>query len=140
MQSKYQSNYQTVINAPVEKVWNALIDPVIVKQYFFGSDQTSDWKVGSPIIWSGEYEGKSYQDKGTVLEFVPQKKIAYSYLSNWSGREDKPENYLYVSYALEELPAGTQLTITQTNYDEEKAKHSADNWKTVIDGLKKIVE
>jgi len=140
MQTRHQSTYQTFISAPVDKVWNALIDPAIVKQYFFGSNQTSDWKIGSQILWSGEYEGTSYQDKGTVLEFVPQKRIAYSYLSNWSGLEDKPENYLNVRYDLEQMPAGTQLTISQSNYDEERAKHSAENWKTVIDGLKKLVE
>jgi len=32
------------------------------------------------------------------------------------------------------------LTITQSNYDEEKARHSADNWGTVVAGLKKLVE
>jgi hypothetical protein len=38
------------------------------------------------------------------------------------------------------LADGAELTITQSNYDEERAKHSAENWKVVIDGLKKIVE
>ncbi|NJN26930.1 MAG: SRPBCC domain-containing protein [Cyclobacteriaceae bacterium] len=35
---------------------------------------------------------------------------------------------------------GTKLTITQSNYDQEKANHSAANWARVIDGLKQIVE
>jgi hypothetical protein len=33
-----------------------------------------------------------------------------------------------------------ELAITQSNYDQEKAQHSSENWAVVIDGLKKLVE
>lgn len=134
------STYKTTINASVEKVWEALINPEMVKQYFFGSSQETDWKIGSSILWTGEYEGTKYIDKGKVLEFLPNDKLSYSYLSSWSGLDDKPENYLLVIYEVKPVEVGTELTIIQSNYDEDKAKHSAENWETVIDGLKKIVE
>ncbi|MGM8363326.1 SRPBCC domain-containing protein [Flavobacterium sp. ARAG 55.4] len=140
MQTDFKSTYQTEIAAPIEKVWDALINPKIVKQYFFGSSQETDWEVGSPILWTGEYEGTAYTDKGIVLEFFPNKKLSYSYLSSWSGLEDKPENYLLVTYEVKPIDARTELTITQSNYDEEKAKHSSENWAVVVDGLKNIVE
>ena len=75
-----------------------------------------------------------------MQEFLPRERLTYSYLSNWSGLEDKPENYLLVTYAVKPIETGTELTVRQSNYDEEKAKHSAVNWTVVIDGLKKIVE
>jgi len=140
MQTEFKSTYQTEIAAPIEKVWDALINPKIVKQYFFGSNQETDWKIGSQILWTGEYEGTPYTDKGVVLEFSPNKKLSYSYLSSWSGLEDKPENYLLVTYEVTPIDAGTELTITQSNYDEEKAKHSSENWAVVIDGMKKLIE
>lgn len=140
MQTNHFSKYQTVIKAPIEKVWHALTDAETVKQYFFGSDQKTDWKVGSPILWSGEYEGTTYVDKGVVLEFIPNEKLHFSYLSSWSGLEDRPENYLSVTYEVKSVSSGTELTITQSNYDAEKAAHSEANWKVVIDGLKSIVE
>lgn len=140
MQTNHQSKYQTIIKAPIDEVWNALVNPEIVKQYFFGSNQETDWNVGSQILWTGEYEGKTYVDKGVVLEFLPNKKLSYSYLSRWSGLENKPENYLVVSYEVKPAEHGTELTIIQSNYDEEKAKHSAENWAVVIEGLKKLVE
>ncbi len=140
MITDHLSTYRTAVKAPVEKVWDALINPELVRQYFFGSQQESDWQVGSPITWSGVYEGQSYTDRGVVLEFHPHKKIAYSYLSSWSGLEDSPENYLLVTYTLHPLEAGTELTITQSNYNAEKASHSAEGWATVVDGLKKLVE
>lgn len=140
MHTNHQSKYQTIVKAPIDKVWDALTNPEIVKQYFFGSNQETDWAVGSPILWTGEYEGTTYVDKGVVLEFLPNKKLSFSYLSSWSGLEDKPENYLLVSYEVNKTENGTELTITQSNYDEEKSKHSEGNWGVVIDGLKKLVE
>jgi uncharacterized protein YndB with AHSA1/START domain len=140
MQTDHQSKYQTIIKAPIEKVWDALTNPEIVKQYFFGSNQETDWKVGSPVLWTGEYEGTTYVDKGVVLEFLPNKKLSFSYLSSWNGLEDKPENYLLVSYDVKSTGTGTELIIIQSNYDDEKAKHSTENWAVVIGGLKKLVE
>jgi uncharacterized protein YndB with AHSA1/START domain len=112
----------------------------MVKQYFFGSNQETDWNVGSKISWTGEYEGTPYVDKGVVLEYLPNEKLSYSYLSSWIVLEDRPENYLLVTYEVTQTENGTELTITQSNYDEEKAKHSTENWGVIIDGLKKLIE
>ena len=51
------------INAPVGKVWDALTNPEVIKQYMFGTNVISDWKEGSPIVWKGEWQGKKYEDK-----------------------------------------------------------------------------
>jgi uncharacterized protein YndB with AHSA1/START domain len=77
MQNRPVATYRTTIKAPVERVWEALTNAEIVKQYFFGSNQQTDWKVGSPIKWTGEYEGKPYEDKGVVREFIPNKRLSY---------------------------------------------------------------
>ena len=140
MQTNFKITYQTTVKADIEKVWDALTKPELVSQYFFGTNLDTDWKVGNPIFFNGEYDGNSYQEKGIVLEFLPNQKLSYSYLSSWTGLEDKPENYLEVIYEVKQTQDGTELKITQSNYDEEKAKHSSEGWKTVIDGLKKIVE
>lgn len=58
METQFKVQYKTTINAPLEKVWKALTEPEIVKQYFFGTDLVTDWKVGSPIIFQGEWEGQ----------------------------------------------------------------------------------
>ncbi|MBS1193689.1 MAG: hypothetical protein H6R28_89, partial [Methanomicrobiales archaeon] len=46
------------IRAPVSRVWDALVSPALIKQYMFGTDAVSDWKVGSPITWNGEWQGR----------------------------------------------------------------------------------
>ncbi len=140
MQTKFKTEYSTIIKAARKKVWKAITDPSMVKQYFFGTDLETDWKVGNPIYFRGAFEGTAYEDKGTILEYHPMTKISYSYLSSWSGKEDHPDNYLIIKYLVEELEQGTRLTITQTNYDQERADHSKENWKMVIDGMKNLIE
>jgi uncharacterized protein YndB with AHSA1/START domain len=128
-------------NAPAEKVWIGLTDPEIVKQYFFGTNVKTDWQLGSPIIWSGEWEGKSYEDHGTILEIEPGKHVKYSYWSSMSGTEDRPENYQNVTYDLDENHGVTTLTITQDNVKSEQAKeHSEQNWQWIFGELKKLIE
>jgi uncharacterized protein YndB with AHSA1/START domain len=59
------------INAPSAQVWDALVNPEAIKQYMFGTNVVTDWGEGSPIIWKGEWQGKSYEDKGVVLQLRP---------------------------------------------------------------------
>jgi len=129
------------INAPASKVWEALTTPSIIKQYFFGTNAVSDWKVGSPIVFRGEWEGKHYEDKGHIIEIVPKKLFRYSYWSSMSDMEDKPENYVTITYELMGKDNSTTLTITQENIPDEKTKdHSEENWNTVLGDLKKLLE
>jgi uncharacterized protein YndB with AHSA1/START domain len=129
------------INAPISRVWQALTDPAIIQRYFFGTHTDTDWKVGSPIVFTGEWEGKTYKDKGTILDVTPDKLLRYSYWSSMSGIEDRPENYVIVTYELKGEDGDVDLTLTQENIPDEKTKtHSEANWKKVLDNLKKVVE
>ena len=139
MQTQHKITYKTIIHGPKEKVWDALTNPDIIKQYFFGTELITSWEIGSEIKFQGAWEGQSYRDKGTILEYIKDEKLAYSYLSNWSGKEDLPENYLWVSYEVKEISGDTELTIYQTNYDEEKAQHSEASWASIIDGMKSVL-
>jgi len=129
------------IKVPIAKVWHALTTPEVIKQYFFDTDTISDFKQGSPILFRGTWKGQSYQDKGTILEVNAPRKFRYNYWSSMSGIEDKPEHYVVITYALEEMGAHTRLTITQENIpDEQMRVHSEQNWRKVLDGLKQLLE
>lgn len=141
MKNNITGSTSILINSPVSKVWEALTTPSIIKQYFFGTNTITDWKVGRPIIFKGEWEGKAYEDKGTILDFEPNKLLRYSYWSSISGKEDKPENYANVSYQLSAKGNATELVITQDNIADEKTKeHSMQNWNKLLADLKKLLE
>ena len=129
------------INAPAAKVWKALMDPELIKQYLFGAEVLSDWKAGSPISYKGTYQGKAYEDKGTVLKAEPEKLLLITHWSPLSGTADSPENYHKVSYELVTENNSTQLTITQDNNSSaEEQTQNAKFWQTVLEGIKKLLE
>ncbi len=129
------------IGADAGKVWNALIDPAQIKKYLFGTEAASDWKVGSPIFFRGEWEGRKYEDKGRILRNVPRRVLEYTYWSSMSGKEDRPENYSKVTLELSPVEGGTRLTVTQDNAGDEKSReHSEKNWSSVLETMKKLLE
>ena len=129
------------MHAGPARVWQALTDPAEIKEYLFGTDTQTDWKKGSPITYTGVWQGKPYEDKGVIKEIEPEKLLHTTYFSGMSGKKDVPENYANVVYTLEKSGDDTILTLTQDNIDsEEGLKHMEDNWSMVLDGLKKTVE
>ncbi|WP_213814406.1 SRPBCC domain-containing protein [Glaciihabitans sp. dw_435] len=142
MPRKLVATATITIDASPAEVWRALTDPELVARYMFGTELTTDWEVGSPVVYRGEWEGKPYEDKGIVLEFRPNELLETSHFSPLTGAEDIPENYHTVTYRLEELaPGGTLVTLTQDNNDTpEAAEHSQANWEMALAGLKSVVE
>ena len=130
------------IDAAPRKIWEALTTPAIIKQYFFGADVVTDWKVGSAILYRGEWQGKPYEDKGRILTVEPGRLLVSTHWSPLSGTTDTPENYHTVSYELSESGSGgTRLTIKQDNNasDDERA-HSEKNWQVVLAAMKALLE
>ena len=121
---KYQTEYASkgliarasiTINAPIGKVWDALVNPEKIKQYMFGTNAVSDWKEGSSIIWKGEWEGKKYEDKGVILKLEPGHMIQYSHFSPLTGQPDMPENYHIVTIELSSKGIQTLVSLLQDN-------------------------
>lgn len=130
-----------VINAPASAVWDAITNPATIKKYFFDVDVVTDWRVGSPIIYKGVWQGTPFEDKGTVLQIEPQRLLATNYWSGFSGMPDVPENYQNVTYTLAPEGSATRVTITQTNITSEQSRdHSQQNWMMVLDAMKKLLE
>lgn len=141
MNRKYISKATVEINAPVSKVWHALIDPEIAKEYFFGANIISDWKEGSPIIFRGEFNGNSYEEKGIILNVKPGVQLQYTHWSNLEGIPDIPENYRIWTFDLLEVEKYAQLSISEDNIPTaKKQKRSDEFWNGVLSTIKQIVE
>jgi uncharacterized protein YndB with AHSA1/START domain len=141
MKNEFIARISRTLPVPSEKVWDALTNPVLIKQYFFGTDAVSEWKVGKPIFFRGTWEGKPYEDKGTILALLPGNYIKYNYWSSFSGTEDIPENYANVTYEVTPSPEGCILVITQDNIvSAESRDHSEKNWGMILDGMEKLLK
>jgi len=129
------------INAPTSEVWIALTNPDLIKQWLFGTNVISDWQVGSPILFTGTWQGTEYKDKGTILQFEIEKVFQYNYWSGFSGLPDSIENYSIITFKLIPTANGTQLTLTQSNFATETGyEHSDKNWDVTLELMKKIIE
>lgn len=134
------------IAASPDEVYDALTDPKRLGQAFFGAKVDSDFKVGSPIAMTGEFDGKPYEDKGEVREAIPGERLSFSHFSGASGQDDRPENYHLVTFDLKPAGEATKVTITQSNLtggvresDGKMREQYEKTWWEVLDGLAKTV-
>jgi len=138
-----------LINAPLAKVWDALINPEQTKKYMFGCEAVSDWKVGSPLLWKGTYEGKEMVFvKGIILEIQQNKLLKYTVIDPNSSIPDIPENYLNVTYILSDKEGRVNLSVVQDGFegaaDGEKrykdVENNGEGWNPILVEIKKVVE
>ena len=134
------------VSAPLEKVWRALTDARTVGPLFMGSTVETDFHVGSPITFKGEFKGKRYEDKGEILKAEEGRRLSFSHYSGMSGAPDQPENYHVVTFDLRPDSEGTRVTLTQSNLmggvRQSDIEHKADyekTWAMVLDSLDKAV-
>jgi len=137
----YTAKQSITIAASRAKVWEALTKPELVKQYFFGTNVESSWKKGAPIRFTGEWEGKPYEDKGIILDIEKEKLLKYSYYSSWTGKPDAPENYHNVTYKLNDMGGNTEYIVEQEGLEtEDAARHTEQNWASIMEELRKLLE
>lgn len=130
------------IQASKEQVWDALINPEKIKQYLYGTEAISNWRVGDPILFQGSYEGTSYQDKGNILQVKPGELFQYNYWSSFSPIEDRIENYSIVTYTI--TPISEDQVVfqwTQEGFaDEASQGHSAAGLAALLANIKQVAE
>jgi uncharacterized protein YndB with AHSA1/START domain len=129
------------VSASPQQVWDALTDPEAISRFMFGAQVDTDWEEGSPITWTGEYDGTSFQDKGEILEVAEARRLRMTHFSPLSGEDDVPENYHTLDYRLTDEGDATRVTLDQDGNDsEEQAEQFAANWQAMLVQLKEYVE
>jgi uncharacterized protein YndB with AHSA1/START domain len=137
------------IQAPPAEVWDALVNPAKTKQYMFGCETVSDWKVGSSLVWKGVFDGKELVAvKGEILELQPGKRLVYTTIDPNSTIDDVSENYLQVTYDLKPENGRTVLNVEQGDYATvaegerryQEAFNGGEGWNPILVEIKKLVE
>jgi len=134
------------LDADIHKVWDALVNPVLTKQYYFGLEVSSDWKVGSPILWKGHSKGQEkVYIKGTILDIEVPRLLKISRFNIDTDHKDSPENYILTTYELIAKFGKTMLSIVEGDYANiedglKRYAEAASAWDYMLNGLKEIVE
>ncbi|MBV9831038.1 MAG: SRPBCC domain-containing protein [Marmoricola sp.] len=137
----YSATAAVEVHAPPQRVWEALTEPAQIAAYMGGSQVETTWEVGSPITWTGEYDGRAYQDKGEVLVVDEPEVLSVTHYSPMMGQPDVPESYHTLVYTLSPEGDGTRLELAQDGCEtEEQAEQFSANWQGMLEGLKAHVE
>jgi uncharacterized protein YndB with AHSA1/START domain len=136
-------NFSTIINAGPSKVWNALTDARLIKQWMSETeiDIITNWTVGDTIIIKGDFHEHSFENKGVVLQFETEHLLKYNHLSSLSMLADEIENYTEIEFTLIPGNKQTTLALTLSNFPTETIyKHFEFYWGVTLEVLKKYIE
>jgi len=138
--SKPQFVYVTYISTTPEKLWNALTDGELTKQYWGRRRNASDWKPGSP--WRHEdYDNPKLVDiAGQVLESAPPRRLVLTW-ANPSELAD-PAKVSRVTFEIEPFKDIVRLTVTHEELESGSAmlKDITVGWPIVLSSLKTFLE
>ncbi|MGG1554277.1 SRPBCC domain-containing protein [Paenibacillus ferrarius] len=98
--------YVTYIATTPDKLWAALTNSGFTKQYFFGSEVVSDWKIGSSFKLMNKDKVQHY---GEVLVCEPYRLLTVS--KSVKDKDIEGDRISKVTYELTPLNATVKLTL-----------------------------
>jgi uncharacterized protein YndB with AHSA1/START domain len=131
--------YVTYIRTTPEKLWRALIEPEFTKQYWAGTWQVSDWKVGSD--WKIMIPDGRIGDSGKVLEFDPPRRMVLSWRNEFQP-ELKAEGHTTCTYELQLAGSTVKLTLTHEIGipNAKMIEGVSQGWPHLLASLKSLLE
>jgi uncharacterized protein YndB with AHSA1/START domain len=131
--------YDIYIAAPIDKVWNGIVDAEMTKHYVYGTRFESKLKKGTPYAYIGDGDFKVVD--GEILEIEPEKKLVMSWKAHWdeSVANDPPSRVTYELTA--EGPLTTRLHLVHES-DAPSATYtgSVESWPLMMSSLKSLIE
>ena len=136
--SKPQFVYVTYIETTPEKLWQALTSSEFTRQYWFGAEVRSDWKVGSPFALTLEGE---VTDSGEILEADPPRRLSYSF-KHQKFEELRGEPISRVVFTLQPFGKLVKLTVTHEGFGvgSKLLDGISKGWPAILSGLKSLLE
>jgi uncharacterized protein YndB with AHSA1/START domain len=130
------------IAAPIDRVFKALTTSEEIPKYFPLKYVESEWGVGSEVLYKGEINGAPFTDYGVIEKLESPTNYSYRYWSDNHGTERKDENFLIISYSLEEIPDFTVLKLTQRNIKSAQLYEMMNTqvWDFLLGSLKEYLE
>jgi len=132
--SKPEFVYVIYIHSTPEKIWQALIDPEMTKEFWGRYRNRSDWKPGS------EWRHQNYDDAddvavaGTVVESEPPRRLVLT----WA--RPKQTDVSRVTFDIEDFMGSARLTVTHSELSPEMLSAISGGWPPVLSSLKSLLE
>lgn len=130
--------YVVYIRTTADKLWQALTEPELTRQYFHGTDFQSELTMGSTIEYKLT-DGDSTRTavSGEVFEIEPPRRLGYTF--RFMSNEDP---HTRVRYAIDPMGEMVKLTVTHEGFAGETATYqdTMEGWPPILSGLKTLLE
>lgn len=131
--------YVTYINTTAEKVWDALTNGEVSKEYWSNHRNSSDWKVGSQWQHEDANTASLVDVTGTILESIRPKRLAFT----WAAPDDAMDasKVSRVSFDIDEDDGMVRVTLVHDRLGNSAlAEGIAEGWPLVLSSLKTFLE
>lgn len=129
--------YKSYIRATVDEVWDAITNPEMTSQYFYGTSVESTWEVGASMNYF--YPDGSFASKGEILSIDPPKRIEFTFLPLWD-EELSAEGPAHEVWSLSETNGMVELMIELFEIGPKTLEDFKAGLPYIVSGLKSLVE
>ncbi|HEY3294131.1 MAG TPA: SRPBCC family protein [bacterium] len=137
--SKTKFVYVTYIRTTPEKVWQAITEGPVTRQYW-EHENVSDWKPGSPWEHRRTDAAHTVDLVGKVLETTPPRKLVIS----WAAPQDRdvPAGHSRVTFLIEPMEDMVRLTVTHDDLEpgSNMEQGITEGWPRVLSSMKSFLE
>jgi uncharacterized protein YndB with AHSA1/START domain len=139
--------FEIYIRTTPEKLWQALTDGEMTKNYYFGSRAQSDWKAGSKYQYFGAESRPDSESTpmidGEILESDPPRRLVMSFNPLWAGGGQAVDYQTSrVTYEITQMGEACKLSLV---HDQLEAGHPLTQeffggWSNILSALKTWLE
>ena len=143
-----QIERETVIDAPVERVWQLITEAEHLGRWFGDAGAEIDLRPGGAMVMRWSEHGTSH---GRVVAVEPGSRFAYRWapFTDPGGEEPVDGNSTLVEFTLQAERDATRVRVVESGFsslatsDEQRAKNLSGNtegWKQETDELREYAE
>ena len=131
--------YSVYIQAPPERVWQAITDGTETERYYYGTRVASSWDPGAPLVYT--YPDGTTAADGKVLEIDPPKRLLMTFHARWDPQVEA-EGPVEMAWVLDAEGEATKLTVTTSGLiaGSQTAAEFGGGIVYIVSGLKTFVE
>ncbi|HEX2085356.1 MAG TPA: metalloregulator ArsR/SmtB family transcription factor [Solirubrobacteraceae bacterium] len=136
--STHTSVYELYIRTTPERLWQAITDGELTRQYYFGSPIDSEWTPGARFEMTSPDGGEVWVD-GELLEVDPPRRLVQTFQAHWNAEMDQEEPSR-VTWEIEQRGDACRLRVTHEGLSEAAARQVGGGWPQILSGLKTLLE
>ncbi len=131
--------YTTYIRASLDAVWDAITNPDMTAQYYYGTRVDSSWEVGAPMTYS--YPDGTLVSEGSIIAIDPPNRLEFTFHALWDD-ELRDEGPVREVWALADVNGMVKLTVEMYDIDTDSKTYEefTGGFAYIIAGLKSTLE